>query len=202
MNSNPMRNANHAGQAVPSSSPSYAPSVPISLYREVTAELQATKAALEAIKQQNQQLTQQNRHLHQEIEKAVQSTLNLRQVAQSISRTSGENSAVDERLMDERLTSSRSETLPKLDIAPIVVPATPRAPMLSKLPSLGSPFSPETLVIEQDSKPRRKLLPESESSGNSLGGWWLGVAIALIVVSAFGAGFLIVRPLLPSPASK
>lgn len=197
MNSNPMRNVTNAGQAVPSSSPSYAPSVPISLYREVTAELQATKAALEAIKQQNQQLTQQNRHLHQEIEKAVQSALNLRQAAQSVSRTSAGNSVVE-----ESLTPSHFETLPQLEIAPIAAPATPRAPMLSKLPNLDSPFPPETLVIEQDSKPRRKLLPESESSGNQLSGWWLGVVIALIVVTAFGAGFLIVRPLLPSPASK
>ncbi|NDJ18413.1 hypothetical protein [Myxacorys almedinensis] len=190
-----MQNANHSGQAVPSSPPAYAPSVPISLYREVTAELQATKTTLDAIKQQNQQLVQQNQRLHHEIEKAVQSALNLRQAAIGVSRLAEVNMAAQ----DSSKPMSRFEGLSKVDVAPVAAPATFRAPTLApKSISFDSPFPAETLVTEEDSKPRRKVSLESESAGNSLGGWWLGVAIALIVVTAFGAGFLIVRPLLPS----
>jgi hypothetical protein len=49
------------------------------------------------------------------------------------------------------------------------------------------------VVIEQEERPRRT----SHSEGFSdVSGWMLLVAILLIVLTAFGTGFLIVRPLL------
>jgi hypothetical protein len=206
------RNVNGSGQAVSSSPNSYAPSVPISLYREVTAELQATKATMEAIKTQNQQLIKQNQQLRKEIEKAVQSALNLRQAAASLAPVDAVSTSVPRfELQPEQL---RSEQL-RLEVSQVAAPMPPRiATPIAKSLDLDSPFPsempfpseqsfpPEKLVIEQDSKPRRKVQPESESSGGLLAGWWLGITIVLVVVTAFGAGFLIVRPLLPSPSSK
>ncbi|MGC1393910.1 MAG: hypothetical protein WA828_06475, partial [Coleofasciculaceae cyanobacterium] len=56
-----------------------------------------------------------------------------------------------------------------------------------------SPYS-ETVVIEQeDTRVRRPVQSESVADVN---GWMLIIAILLIVLTAFGTGFLIVRPLL------
>ncbi|NET39889.1 MAG: hypothetical protein F6K19_49375 [Cyanothece sp. SIO1E1] len=74
----PVRTAPGPKSAVPNS---YAPAVPISVYRELAEELQATKSMLESVNGQNQQLAKQNQQLRQEIEKVVQSALQLRQMA-------------------------------------------------------------------------------------------------------------------------
>lgn len=209
------RTANPPGQVTPPSTSAYAASVPISLYREVVTELQAAKAAMEALKSQNQQLTNQNQQLRQEIEKTVQSALNLRQAANKVP-------SID--------TTPTPPVIPAIDLAPefepefhipvmpapqpVVRPAKPesKAPAKATIKStlkanLKATLKPtvaaspaEKLVIEEDSKPRRKVQLEKESSGE-VSGWWLGLVIMMIVVTAFGAGFLIVRPLL-TPNSK
>ncbi|MHC5595517.1 MAG: DUF6212 domain-containing protein, partial [Nostoc sp.] len=49
------------------------PSVPLSVYRELSTELQAAQARLNALTTQNQQLAQENQLLRQEITKVVES---------------------------------------------------------------------------------------------------------------------------------
>src|ERR671932_1404082 len=66
----------------------YSPSVPISVYRELAAELQAAQAMLESLKAQNQQLVKQNQQLRQEVEKAVQSAQHLQQIVASFGSVS------------------------------------------------------------------------------------------------------------------
>ncbi|NJN29558.1 MAG: hypothetical protein HC824_03190 [Synechococcales cyanobacterium RM1_1_8] len=46
--------------------------VPISVYRELAAELQATQVMLDAMQGQNQHLRKQNLHLQQEVDSIVQ----------------------------------------------------------------------------------------------------------------------------------
>ncbi len=175
----------------------YSPAVPISVYREVVAELQAAKTAMESIKTQNQQLTKQNQQLRQEIEKAVQSALQLRQVANAMSSMGNSPAASP---ISPHLDLTLDSELDTFQI-PVMPPRMPAAPKADPLPPhLHLEIPEEKLVIEQDSKPRRKIKLEKDSSIN-LSGWMLGVVIALIVVSAFGAGFLLVRPLL-TPATK
>lgn len=53
------------------------PTVPMSIYRELAGELQATKQQLDEAKQENQSLHQQNQSLRREIRKLVQSVQNL-----------------------------------------------------------------------------------------------------------------------------
>ncbi|KAM3110018.1 hypothetical protein [Phormidesmis sp. 146-33] len=176
-----MRNIPPSGQIPPSAS-AYSPSVPISLYREVTAELQAARTTMEALTQQNQQLAKQNQQLRQEIERAAQSAIHLRQIVTNLPPV-----------------SSAEIPTPRMEM-PIESPSVPtipsRPPVAPKPARTESVFAPETIVYEQESQPRRKI--QSEKKPGELGGWWLGLVIVLIVVSAFGTGFLIVRPLLPS----
>ncbi|MER3432418.1 MAG: hypothetical protein C4288_03070 [Leptolyngbya sp. ERB_1_1] len=172
----------------------YSPSVPISVYREVVAELQATKTAMETMKTQNQQLAQQNEQLRQEIEKVVQSALQLRKFSNVVPPIQSAPPA------PPRLDLSL-ETEPvsfQIGAMPSRMPVEPKDEPLP--PHLELKPINDKLIIEQDSQPRRKVKLEKESY-IELNGWMLAVVIGLIVVSAFGAGFLLVRPLL-TPSAK
>ncbi len=78
-----MPNAKPSGNPNPPANNPYSPAVPISLYREVAAELQSAKTRAESLNLQNQELVQQNQQLRLEIERVVQTALQLRQVADS-----------------------------------------------------------------------------------------------------------------------
>jgi len=168
------------GAAKPAASPgsTYAPSVPISLYREVVTELQSTKASLESLKNQNQDLFQHNQKLRIEIERVVQSALQLRQAADA----SGFEPA-----------SQR----PVFSLAELELQLEKPSPAVNSAPERFSnqSESPEVLYTGQEAQSRRVAASETTSEMN---GWWLALTICLIVFTAFGVGFVIVRPLLPS----
>lgn len=73
-----MKSSHHAEASAPTN---YAPSVPMSVYRELAAELRANKAVIDSLNSRNQQLLQQNQFLKQEIHNVVQATLTLGQAA-------------------------------------------------------------------------------------------------------------------------
>jgi hypothetical protein len=62
------------------------PSVPLSVYRELVKELQATQARVESLEAQNQQLVKSNRQLRQEIETVVAQGRRLEKVVESFER--------------------------------------------------------------------------------------------------------------------
>ena len=62
------------------------PSVPLSVYRELVKELQATQARVEFLEAQNQQLVKSNRQLRQEIETVVAQGRRLERVVESFER--------------------------------------------------------------------------------------------------------------------
>jgi len=169
----------------------YSPSVPISVYREVVAELQATKTAMETMKTQNQQLAQQNDQLRQEIEKVVQSALQLRKFSNLVPPIQSAPPRVDLSLETEPVSFQIPSMLSRMPVEPKDEPLPPHFEL--------KPID-DKLIIEQDSQPRRKVKLEKESY-IELNGWMLAAVIGLVVVSAFGAGFLLVRPLL-TPSSK
>lgn len=140
---------------------SYAPSVPITVYRELAAELQATKTLLDSMNTQNQQLARHNQHLRQEIEQLAQSAIHLQQSAEAFQPS-------------WNLPPQHSETN--------------RSPRPNR-----SPADRPEYIIEQ-AEPRSR--PRSQPSGREVSGVWLVLIITAIVITAFGAGFLVVRPLL------
>ena len=58
----------------------YPPSVPLYVYRELTAELQAVQSKLDVVTSHNQKLAQENQQLRQEITKVIQSCLELQKL--------------------------------------------------------------------------------------------------------------------------
>jgi len=184
------------GQNFPTSAGNNPRSVPISIYREVAAELQATRVMLESLNNQNKQLYEQNQHLRREIEKVVHSALYLKQVADS-------SSVPGIRQIDYTHPEMRSEPtdisylrqLNKRTEPPIsqINSVSPGVENFDEEESLG-PIFQEKLVTEQAQGRYRR---NSQLDRNAeISGWWLTLAIVLIVVTAFGAGYLIMRPLL------
>ncbi|MEB3294594.1 MAG: hypothetical protein VKJ24_15670 [Synechococcales bacterium] len=207
-----MRNSKAAGQ--PLARPqSYSPSVPISLYREVTAELQTTKAALEACQTQNQQLLQQNQQLRQEMQRIAQLAMHTHQnLEQSTLEQSTNGHRVHSVAMSNRQQPAWEKGRSRMGSKPrpgmkSAIAQTPSSPTSMSAPSslpagIGAlpQFSPQAPEMQQWQMIEGADLQEQRSSGASLdlSGWKLGVVLALIVVTAFGAGFMIVRPMLNS----
>lgn len=214
-----MPNLNAPSPAAPSSTAAsdasgaaaskYAPSVPISVYRELAAELQNTKGKLDTLNTQNQQLVQQNQRLRQEIQKLAQSAVQTQQVVEALPAIR----------FDPARMSAQTGLDFELSLEPESMPAAPEAraaaasparkkvakgnPPSGKRPTNGkAPKSgkvPDVYVIEQEDK---RPVQSSPKKASDMGGLWLAIAIILIIVSAFGAGFLIVRPFLSDSASE
>lgn len=142
----------------------YAPSIPLAVYRELAAELQAAKALSETLNAQNQQLLRQNQQLQQELEKAIDSVLYWRQ------------------------TANTQKSLHR--------PFTGGEVANRKSPSSEKPLLPKTVksseVIEQEQGRYRRYPPEKVAE---VGGWSIAIAIGLIMVTAFGAGYFMMRPM-------
>jgi cobalamin biosynthesis Mg chelatase CobN len=190
----PHQNTTNGGQNVPTSAGNNARSVPISIYRELAAELQATRVMLESLNNQNQQLSAQNQQLRREIEKVVHSALYLKQVADA--SVSGTRQA-DFIHPEMRSESSDISFLRQLNKRPLSNSGL-NSPILGveafDEPEPVIPIFQEKLVTEQvQGRYRRNSKLDRNAEIN---GWWLTLAIVLIVVTAFGAGYLFMRPLL------
>jgi hypothetical protein len=182
-----MRNVTASSFSGQASANGYAPSVPISVYRELAAELQATRAMLDSLNSQNQNLVKQNQQLRTEAEKVVQAAMQLQKAA-------GTTQPISRNLTAE--VAIRPDIVVETDyLTPEPVRAVPRR-FVSKPEPVEPSVNPERLYTHQEEPRSRRSAPTESSS--ELGGVWLAFVIVLIVISAFGAGFLIVRPFLPS----
>ncbi|WP_083305216.1 hypothetical protein [Moorena sp. SIO4G3] len=170
----------------------YCPSVPISVYRELAAELQATQAMLDSLHSQNQHLVKQHQQLRQEVKKVINSALHLQQVINSLEPVSP---AEVHRPQQVKPPEPRQAPPIPSQRTGKTIPGGEFSPPQRKPQTPPSSYR-ETLVIEQqDNRSLRSSQPEAVSYVN---GWVLVIAILGIVLSAFGAGFLVVKPILDS----
>lgn len=205
----PSAASDSSGSTSSSASSKYAPSVPISVYRELAAELQNTRGKLDTLNTQNQQLVQQNQRLRQEIQKLAQSAVQTQQVIEALpairfdpATMSAQIPAEFDLAPDTKAKSAASPAARQKPAAKSTPKSTKSQPSSKRSPNGKSPSSaksPEVYVIEQDDK---RPVSASSKKASDMGGLWLAIAIILIIVSAFGAGFLIVRPFISSPASE
>jgi regulator of replication initiation timing len=184
------------------------PSVPIAIYRELSADLQATQASITTLQTENLQLATQNHQLRQELEQLASQTQQVLQRFRATPMgTADEALMLDELGFDADSVQTRSQVLDQLyralpdyaptdhDAADDFAPA-PWAGM--SLPKFTMPQVKHTPQFSgQMQHPHRSTVAASDAE---LNGWKLTLVMALIVLSAFGAGFLVVRPLLaPNP---
>jgi len=156
------------------------PSVPLSVYRELAAELQATRGMVDSLNVKNQDLTLQNQKLRQEIYRFAQSAIALQSLVAPTQLP---------------VSSPRTAHHPEpIDRHPSWEDAAAASAIAAKLRGNDSTVSYEELSAGVQELPQ---LPQEKKPRN-LGGIWLTLTIVLIMVTAFGAGFLVVRPLLPT----
>ncbi len=190
-----MQNISTSGKNGPLSENNYSPSVPISLYREATAELQTAQIKLESLKVHNEQLMQQNQKLRREIEKVINSSVQLQEAlnaAQSVTQVAQPQipSFPDSQSTVNTITSNYLNSGFKVD-APETSSSSPSLPFTEPKPK--EPDFSEHLFTEESDKSRYSRFSTATQVSN-LNGIWLVVAVCLIVIAAFGAaGYLFVR---------
>ncbi|HIK08924.1 MAG TPA: hypothetical protein IGS52_01425 [Oscillatoriaceae cyanobacterium M33_DOE_052] len=174
-----MRNAPTAGNTVPPTGQTYSPSIPISVYREVVAELQSAKATLETLQQQNQQLAQQNQQLRQEMENAIKGAVRMQQILDSFADAETDN--YPNTPMDFAATGRGNPAT-----VPFASPFTMAQP--------NSPQRSEPLFAEEEA-PRYRRPVAALSRSSDIEGIRLVLTVLLIVAVAFGVGSFLVAPL-------
>lgn len=169
---------NSAARQTPPTKPAsgnQAASVPISVYRQLSAELQAAKAMLDTINGQNKTLTHENQVLRQELERVVRVAISANQVLGLPSKevpNPPQNQA--EKLADHiRTVAQPQEAMTQSQDA--------AAPLSDEL------FTEEGMIT--DTTP--------EASPREVSGLWKTLLIVAIIITAFGAGFAVVRQVLP-----
>jgi uncharacterized protein YhaN len=234
----------------------YQASVPVTVYRELAAELQSTQAKLSFFQLQNDQLTKQNQMLLQEFEAIAQSTDRVQSI---LAQSNLPESRLSEVLAGIR-TSSQINSAPARNnpqpqgrppatkSRPVEQPAPQSTPRkvavqqtnnaiqeaISRARQLATESA--TTVTQNDPEPiasealyydsayadfnastpppiaKKKVLPkleireeissrplrtesmEDSKESNGLSGWVLTLTIMAIVLTSFGAGYLLMRP--------
>lgn len=187
----------------------YSPAVPISVYRELAEELKTTQHTVERLTKHNQNLMRQNQLLRNEIQRFVQATDQLGKFV-GISSSTAASSAEAAAWSQEEVTASQPADAAlsrpvsaTADETSFIEALTVRKVSISDTsgsdagdrPKVKPPTAPvkQRLFTEQPvgMRPLSKVSAKAD-----LGNLWLVTTVLLVIVTAFGAGFLIMRPLL------
>ncbi|KKJ00679.1 hypothetical protein [Prochlorothrix hollandica] len=199
---NPESRSGEPGRSVPTSG--HTAAVPISIYRELADELQLTKTELDRIRQENGKLVDQNRQLRQEADQVVSAAQTLQKLAQRLALSPPGGSVAPYTTAAAPLDSSNRTQGFYGDLWPGDSPSDPPpdSPDLPRSPAFppGDPGDRRAPAPQLHyDRPQPDGVASSSLDRDSLnsGGLWLVLTVILIVVTAFGTGFLIVRPFLP-----
>jgi hypothetical protein len=198
-----MRNPNSTENSAPISA------VPVSLYREICGELREKSGQVETLQLSNQRILQENKQLRQEIQRLVQMVMHTHHQVTQISE-----------FQTEPTTNLAETSHPASDLnhfTPAVPPSATQPPTRQNRTQMPArsiaastmvPFSTPVTYKREDwitgtQEPLvQRLFNQTSAITQDLRGWKLAMVISLIIVSAFGTGFLIVRPLISQPPSK
>ncbi|MEH2122725.1 hypothetical protein [Nostoc sp.] len=177
----------------------YPASVPLSVYRELSTELQATQARLDALTTKNQQLAQENQLLRQEITKVVESFSHLQKFVDSHATPSYHQVPQAPGYVKSGAKQPVTQARPPQQVSRPSQPVVPKAPPeKSRRQNFSTPVMeinfpiPEPVFIEEQ---QVSYYSTTEPDAKELNGWWLIITILLIMLTAFSAGYFVVRPL-------
>jgi len=169
----------------------YSPSVPLSVYRDLAGELQSAEAMLDALTVQNKQLVQENQLLRQEITKVVQSFSHLQKLVDTSPATSHNQIPHANGDLKSQTRHPLNQVRQQQRVSRLYSPAVPE----NVSDGLGSSdfFPPvsEPVFIEEEEV---RYYPHSQPEPKEVSAWSLVIAISLIILTAFGVGYVIVRP--------
>ncbi|MEC4817133.1 MAG: hypothetical protein SAK29_28265, partial [Scytonema sp. PMC 1069.18] len=139
----------------------YAPSVPLSVYRDLASELQAVQAKLDTMSVQNEKLLQENQFLKQEIAKAVGSVLNLQKLV-DVQPKGSDRPPYFQRSTTEPKKSVNEERFEK-QVSP------PRSPVIFGEVEIPNQI-PETVYVEEQEE---NYLLDSEPEPSPINRFWI-----------------------------
>ena len=157
------------------------PSVPISVYREIIEQLQATQAKLSAMEANNQQL-------QQEVASLMRSAYRVQQLTQNEVRVASVSQTARKKISYQN---------------PSHLPLQAKHQDSTKTPA--AKIKPIWQAKSWDSSPKPKIVAVKyatqhgsgqKKNAQEMNGWFLAIAILVIILTAFTSGFLLVRPLL------
>ncbi len=195
----------------------YPPSVPLYVYRELTAELQAIQSKLDVVTNHNQKLAQENQQLRQEITKVIESCLELQKLVDA----STTSSPVAPQLNKEVKSSTQIQPPPSNNHEVTYTNKPTNKPKVNAAPPRQQTKPQKKAVIKNTHSPnhhqgaslsgtninatgsQRVFIEEKKvrfsrptiSNTKELSGWNLFISIVLIIITGFAAGYIIVRPL-------
>lgn len=202
-----MRNPNSAEISGPISA------VPVSLYREICGELREKSGQVETLQLNNQRILQENQHLRQELQRLVQMVMHTHHQVTQISEFQIEPTANGTETFHPG-SGLKGSTIPAVQPSaqpsaqpPTVFRRTPMPARTAIAASTMVPFStatnkPQDWITGTQEPLAQRLFNQTSAITQNLRGWRLALVISLIILSAFGAGFLIVRPLISHSPSK
>ncbi|NJN74485.1 MAG: hypothetical protein HC799_17680 [Limnothrix sp. RL_2_0] len=182
------------------------PSVPISVYKQLAGELNMAKNEISALKTENQQLRSNNQKLQNQVLQVIQAGEHLKQMV----------NRYDFGAESYQLAPPEQASPPK-EIAPAF--PTPQLPESSPQPQyVAPPMATKVAPPQKSQKPQRQATPtQSPKSGkpvrlatvsassaptmaeeteDGVNGWIIVLVAIAIVCTAFGAGYMVVLPLL------
>ncbi len=197
-----MRNPNSTENSAPISA------VPVSLYREICGELREKSGQVETLQLNNQRILQENKQLRQEIQRLVQMVMHTHHQVTQISEFQTEPTTNLAETSHPASNLNRfTPAVPPSATQPPTRQNRTQMPARSTAASTMVPFSTvtnkrEDWITGTHVPPAQRLFNQTVTIAQDLRGWRLAIVISLIILSAFGAGFLIVRPLISQPTSK
>lgn len=182
------------------------PSVPISVYKQLAGELNVAKNEVTALKTENQQLRSNNQKLQNQVLQVIQAGEHLKQMV----------NRYDFGAESYQLAPSDQAT-PTKEIAPAF--PVPQLPESTPQPQQVAPPAPAKIPSQKKSKsPQRQATPTqspksakpvklatvdpsshpktTDEAEGGVNGWFIFIVAIAIVCTAFGAGYMVVLPLL------
>lgn len=190
------------------------PAVPLSVYRELAAELQATQTMLDSLNAQNRQLRKSNQHMQLELDQIIESAQKMQQISapahqatqQQVAQELQAQPRAQKKNRVARSQSPRSQAQQGRPLQPFQ-PAPQTQPVPFRASPVGPPPSDREVAVQSLNRmlsdrdaPRSR--PKLSSDRRDLSTWWLMLIVLFIVITAFGTGFLLVRPFLSSPVDS
>ncbi|MBE9217924.1 hypothetical protein [Dolichospermum flos-aquae] len=191
----------------------YPPSVPLYVYRELTAELQAIQSKLDVVTNHNQKLAQENQQLRQEITKVIESCLELQKLVDASALSSPVAPQLNKEVksltqLQATINNNHEVTYtnkPKVTAAPPRQETKPQKKAVIKNThsqnhhqgaavsgtDINATGSQKVFIEEKKVRFSRPTM----SNTKELSGWNLLITIVLIMITGFAAGYVIVRPL-------
>ncbi len=177
------------------------PSVPISVYKQLAGELNVVKTEVMALKSENQQLRSNNQKLQNQVHQVIQAAEHLKQMVNRYD--------FGAETYQVRAQSIPSAPQPQQSMPPASQPQLPAAAQTPQQPQPVSPsqngaaqYAPSP-TMQPAVKPKQvaSVTPVTDTSRSDeveggINGWVIVIAAIAIIFTAFGAGYMVVLPLL------